>query len=67
MLTPISSRCARVSYGVVVNQRYNRKIHKDQDYVRDERDGKKWVVNRIEWLVKEVGSSENIRIQETPS
>ena len=54
MLTPISSRCARVSYGVVVNQRYNRKIHKDKDYVRDDRDGKKWVANRIEWLIKEV-------------
>ncbi|KIX00240.1 uncharacterized protein Z518_10379 [Rhinocladiella mackenziei CBS 650.93] len=52
-LTPITSRCARVSYGVVVRQKYNPKIHKGQPYIRDDRDGKRWALDQIEWLIKE--------------
>ncbi|KAI1611880.1 hypothetical protein EDD37DRAFT_651436 [Exophiala viscosa] len=49
--TPIVGRCAPVSYGVVVNQRYDQDRHLGQRVVRDNRDGKKWAVDQIEWLI----------------
>jgi cell division ATPase FtsA len=51
---PIVSRHARVSYGVVVNLKYNPDIHRGQSFVKDPRDGKKWIPNQIEWLIRQV-------------
>lgn len=53
-LNPITSRFARVSYGIVVNQRYDPKNHQGVTPTKDPRDGKKWVVDRIEWLIRQV-------------
>lgn len=53
-LDPITSRFARVSYGIVVNQRYDPKIHEGVTPTKDPRDGKKWVVDRVEWLIRQV-------------
>lgn len=53
-LDPITSRFARVSYGIVVNQRYDPKIHQGVTPTKDPRDGKKWVIDRIEWLIRQV-------------
>ena len=50
----ITQRCARVSYGVVVNQRFDPQRHTSQVVYRDPRDKRKWVLNQIEWLIKEV-------------
>lgn len=50
----ITHRCARVSYGVVVNQRFDPERHHNQVIYRDPRDKKKWALNQIEWLIKEV-------------
>ncbi|KIW32228.1 uncharacterized protein PV07_03788 [Cladophialophora immunda] len=50
--TPIVQRCAPVSYGVVVNQKYSQQRHFGQRVVRDKRDGKKWAVDQIEWLIR---------------
>ena len=52
----ITHRCARVSYGVVVNQRYDPQRHYNQVIYKDPRDKKKWALNQIEWLIKEVCS-----------
>lgn len=54
MLSPISNRQARVSYGIVVNQRYNPKIHQGLSYSKDSRDGKNWVMDQVEWLIRQV-------------
>jgi len=53
-LNPITSRFARVSYGIVVNQRYDPKTHQGVTSTKDPRDGKKWVVDRVEWLIRQV-------------
>jgi len=50
----ITHRCARVSYGVVVNQRFDPERHHNQVIYKDPRDKKKWALNQIEWLIKEV-------------
>ena len=52
-LSPITSRCARVSYGVVVNSLYDSTKHKGQSYIKDDRDGKRWAIDQIEWLIRE--------------
>jgi hypothetical protein len=53
-ITPIVQRCAPVSYGVVVNQKYNQERHFGQRVVRDKRDGKRWAIDQIEWLIRKV-------------
>jgi hypothetical protein len=53
-LDPITSRFARVSYGIVVNQRYDPKMHEGVTPTKDPRDGKKWVTDRVEWLIRQV-------------
>jgi len=50
----IMHRCARVSYGVVVNQRYDPHRHHNQVIYKDPRDKKQWALNQVEWLIKEV-------------
>ncbi|RVX73957.1 hypothetical protein B0A52_02847 [Exophiala mesophila] len=52
-LSPISNRQARVSYGIVVNQRYNPKLHQGMSYAKDSRDGKNWVMDQIDWLIRQ--------------
>ncbi|KAH0844994.1 hypothetical protein Z517_00879 [Fonsecaea pedrosoi CBS 271.37] len=49
---PIEQRCAPVSYGVVVNQKYSQQRHFGQRVVRDKRDGQRWAVDQIEWLIR---------------
>ena len=53
-ITPIRERCARVSYGLVVNQPYNPVKHAGQRVVKDPRDKKKWAIGQVEWLIQEV-------------
>lgn len=53
-ITPIIQRCAPVSYGVVVNQKYNPKLHLGQKVIRDPRDKKRWAIDQIEWLIHKV-------------
>ena len=53
-ITPIRERCARVSYGLVVNQPYNPTKHAGQKMVKDPRDKKKWAIGQVEWLIHEV-------------
>ena len=53
-ITPIERRCAPVSYGIVVNQRYDQTIHFGQRAVRDKRDNKRWAIDQIEWLIRKV-------------
>lgn len=50
----ITERCARVSYGVVVNQRYDPLKHGGQKVYKDPRDKREWAMNQIEWLIREV-------------
>jgi len=50
----ITERCARVSYGVVVNHRYDPQRHQGQMIYKDPRDKKAWALNQIEWLIREV-------------
>jgi len=53
-VTPIGQRCAAVSYGVVVNQRYDPRKHLGQRVIRDDRDKKRWAIDQIEWLIRKV-------------
>lgn len=53
-LKAITSRRARVSYGVVVNQLWDPIRHRGQPMHRDPRDKKQWAMNQIEWLIREV-------------
>lgn len=53
-VTPIGQRCAPLSYGVVVNQRYDPNRHLGQKVVRDHRDKKRWAIDQIEWLIRKV-------------
>lgn len=53
-LNPITVRHARVSYGIVVNQLYDPKIHQGMNFSRDPRDGKKWMLDQVEWLIRQV-------------
>jgi hypothetical protein len=53
-VTPIKQRCARVSYGLVVNQRYNPKTHIGEKVMRDPRDRKRWAIGQVEWLIRQV-------------
>lgn len=50
----ITERRARVSYGVVVNQRWDPQKHQGQKVYKDPRDKKQWALNQIEWLIREV-------------
>lgn len=50
----IEKRCAPVSYGIVVNQRYDQKRHFRQTVIRDKRDKKRWAIDQIEWLIQKV-------------
>ena len=56
-LNPISVRHARVSYGIVVNQLYDPKIHQGMNFSKDSRDGKKWMLDQVEWLIRQVCSA----------
>jgi len=53
-VTPIKQRCARVSYGLVVNQRYNPNKHIGEKIMRDPRDRKRWAIGQVEWLIRQV-------------
>lgn len=53
-VTAITSPCASVSYGVVVNQIYKQEDHFRQKVMRDKRDKKIWAVDQIEWLIRKV-------------
>ena len=55
----MTHRCARVNYGVVVNQKYDPEKHQKHVVYKDPRDGKKWALNQIEWLIKEVSRSDS--------
>lgn len=50
-------RCCRVSYGMRCREEYNpdNPRHLGQKVTVDQRDGKKWVENQIDWFVKQVG------------
>ena len=52
----LRDRCCRLSYGVRVQVEYNPEnpAHRDQKTFLDDRDGKRWVKDQIEWLVKQV-------------
>lgn len=52
-VTPIKQGCARVSYGLVVNQRYNAEKHIGERVVRGPRDRKRWAVGQVEWLIRQ--------------
>lgn len=53
-ITPIGQRCAPLSYGVVVSQKYDPNRHLGQKVVRDHRDKKRWAIDQIEWLIYKV-------------
>jgi hypothetical protein len=53
-VTPIRERCARVSYGLVVNQPYNPEHHMGERVVKDPRDRKRWAVGQVDWLIRQV-------------
>jgi hypothetical protein len=53
-VTPIKQRCARVSYGLVVNQRYSPHKHIGEKIMRDPRDRKRWAIGQVEWLIRQV-------------
>ena len=48
----LRTRIARASYGVVVEQRYSKKVHFGQLVRLDPFDKKKYVTDQIHWLVK---------------
>lgn len=50
---PIKQRCARVSYGLAVNQRYNAGKHIGEGVVRDPRVRKRWAIGQVEWLIRQ--------------
>ena len=52
-INPITNRLARVSYGVIINTLYDPRKHRGQRPVKDSRDGKLWLVDQIEWLIRE--------------
>ena len=52
-VTPIKQRCARVSYGLVVNQRYNAEKNIGERVVRDPWDRKRWAIGQVEWLIRQ--------------
>lgn len=54
LVRAITERRARVSYGVVVNQRWDPQKHQGQRVYKDPRDKKQWALNQIEWLIREV-------------
>lgn len=54
LVKAITERRARVSYGVVVNQRWDPQKHQGQRVYKDPRDKKQWALNQIEWLIREV-------------
>jgi hypothetical protein len=56
-IKPIRERCARVSYGLVVNQPYNPMKHVGEQVVKDPRDKKKWAIGQVEWLIQEASTT----------
>ena len=49
-------RCCRSSYGIICMEEYNPNwdSHIGQKVILDQRDGKKWAVDQIQWFVKQV-------------
>lgn len=47
-------RCCRLSYGMICRELYDETRHIGEDVTRDNRDGKKWAVNQIDWFVVQV-------------
>lgn len=53
--TILSTRIARMSYGVVVQELYNPEVHFDEDVRQDPFQPKeKWAINQIQWLIRKV-------------
>ena len=46
--------CCRESYGMKTREEYDRKRHRGPEPEKDEKDGKRWVYNRIDWVIKQV-------------
>jgi hypothetical protein len=52
----LSSRIARASYGVVVQEVYSPQIHFNEEVRQDAFNSQqKWAVNQIQWLIRKVG------------
>jgi hypothetical protein len=49
-------RCCRNSYGILVRQLYDPKLHQGEDVETDPRDRKKWAINQIDWFIKKVSA-----------
>jgi hypothetical protein len=52
--TVIRERCCRISYGVVVREKYDPLIHIGEEVSIDPRDKNKWAERQIHWLIKQV-------------
>jgi hypothetical protein len=53
-LTPVYEQvCCRMSYGIVVQEEYNKRRHQGQIPRKSESDGKLWVHGQIDWIIKQ--------------
>lgn len=54
----IEKRCCRASYGVKCKEKYDEKKyqHRGRKRVKDDIDGKEYIVDAIEWFIKKVQS-----------
>ena len=57
-------RCCRMSFGVQCREEYNPNNirHVGQKLTRDNRDGKTWVEDQVDWFVRQVSRTSNIRV-----
>lgn len=54
-MSVLATRIARMSYGVMVQERYNPVLHFDEDVREDAFNPKeRWAVNQIQWLIRKV-------------
>jgi hypothetical protein len=54
-----TGKCCRVSYGVLVRERYDSIRHRGEYVTKDPLDGIKWAEEQIDWLIKEVSLAQD--------
>jgi len=52
--TVILAQCSRATFGVVCEREYNRQKHQGQAVSRNEFDGKLYVGDQVDWIVRMV-------------